>query len=67
MDGMARFMTILFWIAVAMLVDSAIDLWGLKLWQRLLPTVNVKKVAFTELAVAVGLLVVYFLWRAGGG
>jgi len=64
---MSRFMHILFWISVIMLVDAAIDLWGLPFWQRLVPGFNVKKIAFYEILAALFLLIVFFIWRTTQG
>lgn len=50
----------MFWIAVVMLVDAAIDLWGLNFWQKLVPQVNVKRLALIEALVALVLLMIYF-------
>lgn len=51
---------IVFWIGILMLVDAAIDLWGLNFWQRLMPQVNVKRIALWEALLAVLLLAGWF-------
>ncbi|OQA29440.1 MAG: hypothetical protein BWY59_00315 [Verrucomicrobia bacterium ADurb.Bin345] len=52
-----------FWVGVAMLVDAAIDLWGLNFWQRLVPSVNVRKIALSEALIGLLLLTAYFVSR----
>ena len=56
-------MTFVFWLAVVMLVDAAIGLWGLNLWQQMAPKLNIKKLAFYETLVALVMLIVYFVRR----
>jgi hypothetical protein len=53
---------IIFWVGVAMLVDAAIDLWGLNFWQRLVPGLNVKKIALYEALAGLLLLLACFLF-----
>ena len=56
-------MTFIFWVAVLMLVDAAIGLWGLNVWQQLAPRINIKKVAFYETLAALVMLIAYFVIR----
>lgn len=56
---------IAFWIAVVMLVDAGVALWGLNLWQRLAPGWNIRRIAQLEALAALLILLVVFLKRAG--
>jgi len=54
-------MTIVFWLAVLMLVDAAIGLWGLNVWQQLAPNLDIKTIAFWEALAAMTMLIIYFV------
>ena len=56
-------MTFVFWLAVLMLVDAAIGLWGLNIWQQLAPSLDIKKIAFYETLAALVMLIAYFVIR----
>jgi hypothetical protein len=57
--------TIAFWVAVVMLADAGIALWGINLWQRLAPGWNIRRIAYLEALVALAILIAVFLKRAG--
>ena len=54
---------IIFWLAILLLVDAGIGLWGLNYWQKMVPRINIKRIAFIEAAGALLLLAVYWLLR----
>lgn len=56
--------TIAFWVAVVMLADAGIGLWGLNLWQKVVPGWNIRRIAQTEALTALLILLVVFLKRA---
>ena len=62
--GMPKWMNIAFWAAVIMLVDAAIGLWGLNYWERIVPNLNVKRIALVEVVVSLVILGTYFIMKA---
>ncbi|HBA84480.1 MAG TPA: hypothetical protein DCZ95_10335 [Verrucomicrobia bacterium] len=54
---------ILFWIAIVMLVDAAIGLWGANVWQKLAPRFPIQRIALIEAAAALLLLTMYFVLK----
>lgn len=53
------------WIAIVMLVDAAIGLWGEGAWQRLCPSINIRRVALIEAAAALAIVAIHFGLKAG--
>jgi hypothetical protein len=58
--------TILFWAAVIMLADAGVALLGLHYWQRMMPDINVYRIARIEAVAAILMLVIYFVHRFNG-
>ena len=56
-------LNILFWVAVVMLVDAAIGLWSINLWQKMAPRFPIQRIALIEAAIALGLIVIYFVLK----
>ena len=54
-------MTMVFWLAVLLLVDASIGLWGLNVWQQLAPNHDIKTIAFWEALAALTMLIIYFM------
>ncbi len=52
---------IIFWLAILLLVDAGIGLWGLNYWQKMVPRIHIKRIALIEAAGALLLLVFYGL------
>jgi len=48
------------WIAIVMLIDAAIGLWGESSWQRLCPTINIRRIALIEAAAALAIVAIHF-------
>ena len=57
---MATLQTIRFWIAIIMLVDAALGLWGSHRWQKMIPGLNIVRVALIEALAALTLLCIHF-------
>lgn len=55
--------TIIFWLAVLLLLDAGLALFFLGSWQKRLPGLNIKLIAAIEVALAAVLLALYYLWR----
>ena len=53
------------WIAIIMLIDAAIGLWGESVWQRHMPSINVRRIALIEAAAALAIVVLHFGLKAG--
>lgn len=58
-------MNVVFWIAVVMLIDAAIGLYGESFWTKVAPKVPIRKIALIEAALALAMLGVYFYLRYG--
>lgn len=43
-----------------MLIDAAIGLWGESSWQRLCPTINIRRIALIEAAAALAIVAMHF-------
>ena len=56
--------TIRFWIAILMLLDVAIGLWSLDYLQRLIPSINIRRIILIEAIAAIVILVIHFLTGA---
>lgn len=52
--------TIIRWIAVILLIDSGIAMIGMPYWRRLMPGINLEKMALIEAFISVALLLVSF-------
>lgn len=48
--------TILKWVAIVMMADSAIGILGLHFWNRHFPNINIQKIALIEATLAVAIL-----------
>ena len=48
------------WIAIVMLIDAAIGLWGESSWQRLCPSINIRRIALIEAAAALAIVALHF-------
>ena len=53
------------WVAIVMLIDAAIGLWGESAWQRLCPSINIRRVALIEAAAALAIVAIHFGLRSG--
>lgn len=60
-------MTILFWIAVVLLLDAGIGLLGEQRFHRVFPSLPIRTIALVEGLVALILLAVYFVSQAPAG
>ena len=56
-------LNILFWVAVVMLVDAAIGLWNINLWQKIAPRFPIQRVALIEAATALVMIAMYFVLK----
>ena len=54
--------SILFWLSIALLIDAGVGLWGLAYWQKLVPGINIKRIALIEAAIALVLLAL-LMWQ----
>lgn len=52
--------TFRFWLAMIMLLDVVIGLWGLDYWQRLLPAINIRRMILIEAVAAIVILIIHF-------
>ena len=52
-------MSVIFWIAVVLLIDAAIGLYGESFWKKVAPRVPIGKLALLEVAIAFVLLGVF--------
>ena len=48
------------WIAIVLLVDAGIGLWGENTWQKLAPSINIRRVALIEAAAALAIVAIHF-------
>ena len=53
------------WIAIVMLIDAAIGLWGESSWQRLCPSINIRRIALIEAAAALAIVAIHFGLASG--
>lgn len=49
--------TVLKWLAIILMADSAIGMLGLPFWRRRFPEINIQKIALIEAALAIAILV----------
>lgn len=56
---------ILSWIAIILLIDAGIALLGLNKFQAMAPTLNIRKLAMIETAIATLLVAIAMAWRYG--
>ena len=59
------FISILFWAGIVFLVDGSLGLLLEEKWQKMARGLNIRRLTFAEIVVAVGLLVLHYLLLRG--
>ena len=62
---MKLFISILFWAGIVFLVDGSLGLLLEEKWKKIARGLNIRRLAFVEIGIALGLLVFHFLLLRG--